>query len=382
MKIVHMADSHLGYSAYSRTDAQGRNLREEQIYRGFEEAVEKIIETRPDALVHAGDVFHHVRPKIKPLYILKQAIERLSDAGIPVIIISGNHDSPKSYASISPFYIYEGLEDLYIAHSYRYESFEVGDHIFHCIPFCLDQLDYNEEFSKIEYSGRDVLVMHGLVEALWNQRLRTVGEHELKSSFLKSDLSYIALGHYHAQMQVAKNAWYSGSIDYLNFGEAQDKKGMLLVDLDSGGVQSLPIRERYMIDHPWIDCGGFSSQDLMREIGSVCDLVGIRDKIIRIKLKNVSREAYKNIDHRWLSRLGSEAIYLKIMPEFVDGRATTYEGAVDVRSLSDEFGSFLEEEISGGRIPKAIQKDVVFYGKEIIHKIISMRATEVFDAPK
>jgi exonuclease SbcD len=76
-----------------------------------------------------------------------------------------------------------------------------------------------------------VLVMHGLVESLRNKRLRTVGEHELKDSLLKRDFDYIALGHFHGQAQVAENAWYSGSVEYFNFGEANDRKGLLFVNL-------------------------------------------------------------------------------------------------------------------------------------------------------
>ena len=120
MKIVHMADSHLGFSNYSRVDKYGRNLVEEMIYDGFDQALDKIIELKPDAVVHAGDVFHHVRPRIRPLYAFKQGLEKLQDAGIPVVIISGNHDAPKSYSAISPFFIYEGMKGVNIAHRYKY----------------------------------------------------------------------------------------------------------------------------------------------------------------------------------------------------------------------------------------------------------------------
>ncbi len=97
MKIVHMSDSHLGFSAYNKVDQYGRNIIEEKIYQGFEHAIDKIIkDIKPDAIVHAGDVFHHVRPRIRTLYVFKSAIEKLDKKKIPTIIISGNHDAPKS----------------------------------------------------------------------------------------------------------------------------------------------------------------------------------------------------------------------------------------------------------------------------------------------
>jgi len=262
MKIIHLADSHLGFSSYSRLDEHGRNRIEEMVYSGFDQVVEKIIELRPDAVVHAGDVFHHVRPKIRPLFIFQRGLLRLIEKDIPVIIISGNHDAPKSFSQTSPFRLFEGLQDVHIAQRYEYEPFEVGDCHFHCIPFCLDAGDYLTEFEKIERKGRDVLVMHGLVESLSNKKMRSVGEHELSDSLLKNDFDYIALGHFHGQAQISENAWYSGSVEYFNFGEAQDRKGMLLFDSETGRAESIAVRPRYMIDHPAIDCEGLRSEEI------------------------------------------------------------------------------------------------------------------------
>jgi exonuclease SbcD len=386
MKIVHMADSHLGFSAYGRVDRWGRNLREEMIYQGFNETVDRIIELRPDAVVHAGDVFHHVRPRIRPLYVFKQNLEKLVEAEIPVIIISGNHDAPKSYAALSPFTLFEGMKGVNIAHQYRYERFEVGDHFFHCIPFCLGPEDYLEEFRKMQEfrmenpSGRDVLVMHGLVEALWDRRLRTVGEHELKESFLKGDFSYIALGHYHGQAQVAQNAWYSGSVEYFRFNEAVDEKGLLLVDLESGAVEQIPVREKYMLDPPPIDCGGLSSEEIEESIRSLCDDLGIRDKIVRLRMKDASREAYRSLSQRMLGNLKNEALHLEILPEFKDDPLCFETEPMDSKQLPQEFKKFIEGEAARDGIPAAIKEDVIIYGTDLIGRISEKRTTESFDA--
>ncbi|KUK43799.1 MAG: exonuclease SbcCD subunit D [Methanothrix sp.] len=386
MKIVHMADSHLGFSAYGRVDRWGRNQREEMIYQGFGEIIEKIIDLAPDAVVHAGDVFHHVRPRIRPLYVFKQSLERLTEAGIPVIIISGNHDAPKSYAAQSPFTLFEGMEGVHIAHHYRYERFEIDGCQFHCIPFCLGPEDYLEEFRKVQEfrmessPGRDVLVMHGLVEALWDRRLRTVGEHELKESFLKGDFSYIALGHYHGQAQVAQNAWYSGSVEYFRFGEAKDDKGLLLVDLDSGRVEQIPVRERYMIDLDPVDCAGLSSREIEEAVAAVCDDVGLKDKIVRLRLKDASREAYRSLRQRFIGELKNQALHLEILPEFKEDLPIIETEPMDSKELPLEFKKFIEGEAAEGGIPPTIKEDVVSYGTDLMTKISEKRTTECFDA--
>lgn len=370
MKIIHMADSHLGFSAYNKVDLWGRNLVEEKFYEGFTQAIDKIIkDIRPDAIIHAGDVFHHVRPKIRTLYIFKRELEKLSKAGVPTIIISGNHDAPKASSTASPFTLFEGLRDIHIVHNNEYQGIKIGDYVFHCIPFCLNNEAYLEQFNKIEPSGSDVLVMHGLIESLRAKRLRTVGEHELSDSFLKSYFSYIALGHYHNQAQVARNAWYSGSIEYFNFGEASDRKGILQVDLDTNKVEQIDLRPKYMIDRPPIDCSGLSSMDLAEKLLILCDKEEIKDKIIRINLKNVSRPAFKSIDQTNITKLGSSALFLKIKIDYIDEK-DKYGVQLDPTRLDEAFAKFLEEESLKDRMPKAIKEDVMVYGTDVMKKAI------------
>ena len=372
MRIVHLADSHLGFSSYSRLDQHGQNRIEEMVYSGFDQAVEKIIQLRPDAVVHSGDVFHHVRPKIKPLFIFQKALLRLQEEGIPVIVISGNHDAPKSFSSTSPFRLFEGLGDVHIAQRYSYERFDVGNSSFHCIPFCLEPQDYLTEFRKIERTGRDVLVMHGLVESLRKKKLKSVGEHELKDSFLKSDFDYIALGHFHGQMPIASNAWYSGSIEYFNFGEAQDRKGMLLVDLETGRAEPVPVRPKYMIDHQAVDCRGMSAEEIAGCLLDLCHGDEIKDCMVRITLRNVSRAAFRSIDQGRLNRLGAQALYFKVRPEFTDEQECL-ERPVDRVSLHEEFAHFLEEEASREGISRALKDDVVAYGSDLMRRAVQAR---------
>ena len=379
MKIIHLADSHLGFSSYSRMDEHGQNRIEEMVYTGFDQAIDKIIHAHPDAVVHAGDVFHHVRPKIKPLVVFQKGLQRLMEEGIPVIVISGNHDAPKSFSLTSPFRLFEGLRDVHIAQRYKYERFLVGDHYFHCIPFCLEPQDYLTEFEKIERSGRDVLVMHGLVESLQNRKMRSVGEHELKDSLLKSDFDYIALGHFHGQARVANNAYYSGSVEYFNFGESQDEKGMLLVDLVTGNATNVPVKSKYMMDHPAIDCRGLHSEEIAESLLELCHEDEIRDRMVRITLKNVNRAAYRSIDQGRLNRLGTTALYFKIRLEFLD-EEEHIERPVDRTSLHLEFAGFMEEKASLDLIPKTIKDEVVNYGSELMKKAVLARHKEALDA--
>ncbi len=378
MKIVHMSDSHLGFQDLNKVDENGRNIIEEMIYSGFSDTIEKIIELKPDAVVHAGDVFHREKPGIRPLYIFKKGLERLINAGIPVIIINGNHDAPKSLARTSPFFIYEGMKDLNIAHQSKYEYFDVDDHRFHCVPYCLEAEKYKSEFSKIKYSKNDVLIMHGMVESMWSERRNDVGEYALDDSLLRSDFDYIALGHSHGRRKVNDNTWYSGSVEYFSFDESRQEKGILLVDLSSGRTQPVKIyASRYRIDYPPIDCTGLSSADIISEIFEQCKSDEIADKIIRCNLTNVDRNQYKKINPSMLAELRNQCIDLKITYEFKEDKMIDMQ--INDTNLSDEFSKYIGEELSKKSYNKEMKDKILKYGSDLMNGVEKARNTEVLN---
>ena len=211
------------------------NLREKQIYDNFLSAVDKIIEAKPDVLVHAGDLFDTVKPKTRAYTTVLEALERLHAAGVPFIVIAGNHSMVKTRYTTSPFEVLSYHHSrIHAAYRFRYEHVEIGDTVFHLIPNMLRPEDYRVAYDQIEIAKdrHNVLVTHGLASAIKDKRLATVAEHELDSTILSDRFDYIALGHYHRQVQITDNAWYSGSPEFMAYGEIADTKGGLLVDLD------------------------------------------------------------------------------------------------------------------------------------------------------
>ena len=62
MKFLHLADTHLGYSAYRKVTEDGVNLREMDVYDAFVRCIDYAVKTKPDVVLHAGDLFDSVRP--------------------------------------------------------------------------------------------------------------------------------------------------------------------------------------------------------------------------------------------------------------------------------------------------------------------------------
>ena len=111
MRLVHLSDTHLGHSAYNKTDSSGINQREADVYSAFNEIIEYILKTKPDLVIHSGDLFDSVRPSNRAIHEAFRQLVRLSRAEIPTVLISGNHSTPRHKATGSIFRLLEFLDN-------------------------------------------------------------------------------------------------------------------------------------------------------------------------------------------------------------------------------------------------------------------------------
>jgi DNA repair exonuclease SbcCD nuclease subunit len=373
MKLIHIADTHLGLAAFNRLDPEsGMNLREKQVYDNFLKAIDEIIHQKPDVLVHAGDLFDTVKPKTRAYTTVLEALDRLHAAGIPFIVIAGNHSMVKTRYTTSP---YEVLtyhpSKITAAYKFRYEQVEIGDTVFHLIPNMLRPEDYRTAFDQVELapSGyHNVLVTHGLATAIKDKRLATVAEHELDSTILSDRFDYIALGHYHRQCQITDNAWYSGSTEYLTFGEIADTKGGLLVDPGRHEVRHLDLPHTPMIDLGTIRCQGMHPGDITEEIIS-----RIVNKSIplyamaQVTLDGLSREHGKGIDLKDLAAVREQLLELKIRTKSEDEeKPVPLQQDIRMIDYLKEFDTFI-----GKQQLSAKQKAfVASHGREVLQSVM------------
>ncbi len=320
MKIVHIADTHLGLSAFNKIDPEtGMNMREALMYDNFLAAIDRIIRLRPDALVHAGDLFHQVKPKTRAYTTAFEALRRLNEAGIPLLVIAGNHSMAKTRYTASPLEVLErgghGIGGFHAAYQYRYRQVEVDDTVFHLIPNMLQPAGYREAFEAIEFSpAHNVLVTHGLASILKDRRLHTVAEHELDATIISDRFDYVALGHYHAQLQVTENAWYSGSLEYCNYGEIGDTKGGLLVDIGRREVEHIDLPHTPMLDLGRINCDGLDAKEVVHGIQEAVEGAGGRTyrAICQITLDGIRRDTLRSLDQKALQDARNRLLDLRL----------------------------------------------------------------------
>jgi len=344
MRIVHVSDTHLGYSAYSKVDEDsGLNQREVDFYQAFERMVDRCLELRPDAVLHSGDLFDTVRPTNRAISFALEQLLRLSEARVPVVVIAGNHSTPRLRETGSVFKIFEHLDHIYPVFREEYEVVELGDLAVHALPHCEGERLASEAGRLAPIKGkRNVAMMHVGISSLQVFRMGEFNEQILPASFLKPEFDYIALGHYHDFAEVTPNACYSGSSERLSFAEARAAKGMIEVDLDKGRRRFIEMPSRPMLDLGAIDAADLDLGSLRASLQDRIQSQDIDGKIVRVSVKNVSYENYKSVNFHWLRQLAAKAMHFE--PKFevrVQDNALLGKGT-SIGALDKEWVAFLD----------------------------------------
>src|SRR3989454_1949651 len=111
MKLAHLADLHLGFRQFDRQTAKGANQREVDVAEVFKRAVNDLLEQKPELIVVAGDLFHSVRPTNAAILYCFRQLQRLRTGlpHTPIVVIAGEHDTPRSTETGSILRLYEAL---------------------------------------------------------------------------------------------------------------------------------------------------------------------------------------------------------------------------------------------------------------------------------
>lgn len=131
MRLLVSADTHLGSPIRSvalRNPDLGDRLK--QVSRDtFVEIVDLAISEQVDALVLAGDIFDNGYPDLKSRAFLITQLARASEAGVPTVLIRGNHDAlldHKAHGDLGP--------NIHLLHKGS-PTVEIGDAAFHGLSF-------------------------------------------------------------------------------------------------------------------------------------------------------------------------------------------------------------------------------------------------------
>jgi len=344
MKIFHLADTHIGYSAYSKLDSEGYNQREMDVYSAFNRIVEIAIKERPDLILHSGDLFDTVRPSNRAISFVIGQLLKLSGAGIPMVIISGNHSTPRLRETGSVFKVFEHIKNLHLAYTGKCEYFEFGDLKIHALPHSADKGLFDAEIDLLgpdpEF-GHNIAMLHSGVAGLGVFRMNEFNELIANGNQLDRGFDYVALGHYHEHIKATGSAVYSGSTERFGFGEVGQPKGFVSLDLDSGKWDFRPQNIRPMLDLRAIDCTGMKANDIAAGIRENLESTEIRDAIVRQRISNVERREFGLLDTGAIRKIASDALHFELRPAITDSGQKVASTDAAFESMGKEFVSYI-----------------------------------------
>lgn len=265
MKFLHLADLHLGkrVNGFSMLEDQAHILRQ---------ILAILDDEQPDGVLIAGDVYDKSVPSVEAVGLLDGFLTELRARGVPVLLISGNHDSPERLAfggrvmdscgiHISP--VYDGalapvtLHDEFGPVHVWLLPFVKPAHVRRWFPDA-DIESYTDAVAEavahmdIDTAARNVLVTHQFVTGgtrSGSEELSVGGTDNVDSGVF-APFDYVALGHLHGAQHIWRETIrYAGSPLKYSFSEARQHKSVTLVTLGEKGdvqvrtVALTPLRE-------------------------------------------------------------------------------------------------------------------------------------------
>lgn len=254
MKFLHLADLHLGkrVNGFSMLEDQAHILRQ---------ILAILDDERPDGVLIAGDVYDKSVPSVEAVGLLDGFLTELRARGVPVLLISGNHDSPERLAfggrvmdscgiHISP--VYDGalapvtLHDEFGPVHVWLLPFVKPAHVRRWFPDA-DIESYTDAVAEavahmdIDTAARNVLVTHQFVTggARSGSEELSVGGTDNVDSRVFAPFDYVVLGHLHGAQHIGRETIrYAGSPLKYSFSEARQHKSVTVVTLgEKGDVQ-------------------------------------------------------------------------------------------------------------------------------------------------
>ena len=345
IKILHFADAHIDMARQGQLDTKtGLPIRVMDFLKSLDTIVETAIAEKVDLVVFSGDAYRDRTPA--PTYQREwgRRMMRLSRAGIPTLLLIGNHDvSPaqtrahamQEYDTLSPEFLHVvskpcllGPEELdgvqvqvvaipWITRSGLAASLNGGEGEARDLALEIENSIDNlirEFVQKLDPDLPTILAAHASVTGakLGQERYIMIGRDVmLQPGLLRNPaFDYVALGHIHLFQDLNEGAQppivYPGSIERVDFGESNDIKGFVLAEIEKGNTR---YQFRRLNTRPYIECYTQVSGEerLMDKLLEALPEAGeMKDAIVRLTI-DFPRELEPLIDERRLQEKAVEA---------------------------------------------------------------------------
>lgn len=341
LRLLHLADLHIGVENYGKIDpATGLHSRLLDYMERLDEAIEVGMAAGVDLVLIAGDIYKNRSPNPTHQREFARRLHRLRSAGVPVFILTGNHDISAAAGKAHSVEIFDaiGLEGVTVADRPRLHLIQTGSGPLQIIALpwvtrqalmtreelrgaSMVEIDYElrrrlERFvvdtaAKLDPAVPAVLAFHGSVDGaqLGSERAITLGQDLVlpRSVLAQPNIDYVALGHIHKHQALGANPpiVYPGSLERVDFGEKDEPKGCVIVELERGNArwQFHPLDARPFVS---IEHDLRSSSDPLGLVRTLIAHQNLARAVVRVELQ-ASREQVVALREDEIRRMLEEA---------------------------------------------------------------------------
>jgi len=345
-RFIHFSDTHLGFSDLDLLDENEKlNIREEDLYNSFKQVIDYAIDSKVDFIIHSGDIFHRSSPTNRAVVFLAEQLKRLENNNIPIYIIAGNHDFPKTIYSIPIHNIFTILTNCKIFFDEKYSVYETDLVNLHLLPHINSEEKYIEEASKIEIlqNGKpNIFVTH---VSMPNYLMDEYGERTFPIEQIEKLklFDYVALGHWHKYKHLKNfgNVYYSGSTERMSDKENDYDKVFLECTWDKQlSVQEHKLNIRLIKNIKIKECYKKTKSEIIFEITENLRDCQIKEGVFNIYLSDIEQTHLYDIRREDIDDLLKDSLFYKIVKNVKDS---------DVIFIADkesfDLRSFLNEEL-------------------------------------
>lgn len=342
--FIHFSDTHLGYSEFNKVDSQtGLNQREVDVNQVFEQVIDYILKTKPEFVIHSGDLFDIARPANRTISFALSQFKKLSQAGIPLILISGNHSTPRMAISGSIFASFKILPNIYPVYQRKYEKIKINNFIIHCLPHCSteEMMRKNLESIKIDKKYKNILVTHSGISADQSYQTGEFNEQKIPINLLKNNgFDYIALGHYHHFQKIGNNAYFSGATERFGFKFNQAKTGFLAVNSATFQVKFIKTNSRPMANLK-LNSRGLNPNQIETALKKLAKTIKPQS-IVLLNINHLKKDIWLGLDRKEIETIFKQALVLEIRPTFYQ-KETGTSAKTYLEDISIEFDNFVNK---------------------------------------
>jgi hypothetical protein len=251
---------------------------------------------------------------------------RLAIPDALVVMIAGNHDTPRSSETGCILSLFRDSIGIHVVDREPQRlAFPEHDLAVLCVPDVPGPKTSLVPDPAYKYN---VLLLHGEVQGMMPAHVTMPDRTAVaisKEELGASRWTYVALGHYHVYRQIAPNAYYAGSIDYTSangWGELYEErlagipgKGFIEQDLETGEhtFHSMP-PVRPLIDLPPVSARGLTVAEVDERIRSTIEQCegGVDDKIVRLVVGALARHIARGLGHKALREFKRRALHFHL----------------------------------------------------------------------